>query len=305
MSLNKRRIISSVRDWNIIGSGPLSYFMSKFMLPKPSGKTVIETLYNFRLNIDPVLDNGVERALYYYGTYEKGTLDIIGKILKRNDVFVDVGANIGLMSLYAALKVGDTGKVYAFEPNPNTRNLLLENIQLNKIQNIKVEGLALSSETKSSKIYDRWDINRGGASLIKPANPTESYDIQETTFSEYFDRDQDIKIVKIDVEGFELEVLKGAESFLLNTKTPPVLIIEFSSMRINTFGTDIEPLYNFLKDLGKYRIFKSPRGKERISKLIEIKDKNDLPKHDNIYCLTNEHLAELSKDIFQSMPSIE
>lgn len=302
MSLNKRKVISSIRNWNIIGSGILAGFISRRILPKPLGKTVIDTIYNFQLNIDPVVDNGVERALYYYGTYERGTLDIIGKILKQGDVFVDVGANIGLMSIYAGLKVGEKGSVYAFEPNPNTKSLLLENIHLNKIKNIKVEGLALSNEIKDSKIYDRWDINRGGASLIKPSNPTQSYDIHETTFSEYFNLDQEIKLIKIDVEGFELEVLKGAEAFILNTKTPPVLIIEFSSMRVNTFGEDTEPLYTYLKDLGKYRIFKSTRGKERISKLIEIKGKENLPKHDNIYCFTNEHIDDLPKNIFEISP---
>ena len=301
--MNKRKIVSSIRDWNIKGSGKLSYFIAKFILPKPLGKTVIDTIYNFQLNVDPIVDNGVERALYYYGTYEKGTLDIIGKILKKGDVFVDVGANIGLMSIYAALIVGREGNVFAFEPNPNTKDLLIENMSLNKIKNIKVEGLALSSETKKSKIYDRWDVNRGGASLIKPSNPTQSYDIQETTFSEYFNSNQDIKLIKIDVEGFELEVLKGAKAFILNTKTPPILIVEFSSMRVNTFGKNTEPLYDFLKDLNHYRIFQSVRGKERTSKLIEIKDKKDLPKHDNIYCFTNEHLDELPKVLFKTMPS--
>ena len=301
--MNKRKIVSSIRDWNIKGSGKLSYFIAKFILPKPLGKTVIDTIYNFQLNVDPIVDNGVERALYYYGTYEKGTLDIIGKILKKGDVFVDVGANIGLMSIYAALIVGREGNVFAFEPNPNTKDLLIENMSLNKIKNIKVEGLALSSETKKSKIYDRWDVNRGGASLIKPSNPTQSYDIQETTFSEYFNSNQDIKLIKIDVEGFELEVLKGAKAFILNTKTPPILIVEFSSMRVNTFGKNTEPLYDFLKDLSHYRIFQSVRGKERISKLIEIKDKKNLPKHDNIYCFTNEHLNELPNVLFKTMPS--
>lgn len=301
--MNKRKVISSIRDWNILGSGRLSYFISKCIIPKPSGKTVIDTIYGFQLNVDPVIDNGVERALYSYGTYEKGTLDIIGKILKKGDVFVDVGANIGLMSIYASFKVGEEGRVIAFEPNPNTNDLLIENIHLNNIQNIKVEDLALSSETKNSKIYDRWDVNRGGASLIEPSNPTQSYDIQETTFSEYFNPDLEINLIKIDVEGFELEVLKGSKAFILNTKTPPILIIEFSSMRVNTFGENTEPLYDYLIDLGKYRLFKSSRGKERVSRLMEIKDKKHLPTHDNIYCFTNDQLDQLPRDLFATIPT--
>lgn len=303
MRLTKRKLISLIRYSKIKGSGRLSYFLARCIYPKPSREMVIDTIYNFKLNIDPVVDNGVERSLYYFGTYEKGTLDIIGNILNKGDVFVDVGANIGLMSIYAALKVGEQGNVIAFEPNPNTKKILEKNIQLNTIQNVKVEGIALSSESKKSKIYDRWDVNRGGASLIKPPQPTQSYDIEETTFSEYFNSKQQIKLIKIDVEGYELEVLRGAKAFISDTNTPPMLIVEFSSMRTNTFGEKTSPLYLYLKELNKYRIFKSTAGKEKISKLIEIKEEKDLPKHDNVYCFTDEHLGELPIDLFKTMPN--
>lgn len=263
---------------------------------------MIDTIYGFRLKIDPVVDNGVERSLYYSGTYEKGTLDIIGKILKEGDLFVDVGANIGLMSIYAGMIVGKQGSVVAFEPNPNTRKILEENITLNRVESIKVEGVALSSEARRGKIYDQWDINRGGASLIKPLNPTESYDIEEITFSEYFKSEQQIELIKIDVEGYELEVLTGAKAFISETKVPPVLIVEFSSTRANTFGESTSPLYNFLKELTNYRIFKSLAGKARVSKLIEIKDIQDFPEHDNIYCFTDEHLAKLPAKLFKTVP---
>ena len=294
MSLVKRKFISAIRDWNIKGSVYVAYRLSRLIIPKPKNEQVIKTIHNFKLKIDPVLDNGVERSIYYFGTYEKGTLDIIGKILIKGDVFIDVGANIGLMSIYAGIKVGETGKVFAFEPNPNTRKILEENIVLNKIQNIKVEGVALSNETKKSKIYDRWDVNRGGASLIKPENPSEEYDIEEIPFSDYFNTDQPIKLVKIDVEGYELEVLMGAQKYISKAKVPPALIVEFSSLRTNTFGEGTSPLYEYLKNVNRYRLFKSTAGKERVSKLVEIMNEQDCPKHDNIYCFTDEHLSKLS-----------
>ena len=99
MSLTTRRFISTIRDINLKGSGIIAYYLSRLLIPKAKSQVVIDTIYEFKIKVDPVIDNGVERAIYYYGTYEKGTLDVIGKILKEGDTFIDVGANIGIMSL--------------------------------------------------------------------------------------------------------------------------------------------------------------------------------------------------------------
>ncbi|WP_452226391.1 FkbM family methyltransferase [Lacinutrix cladophorae] len=299
----KRKITSKIRDINIKGSGRVSLFLAKLFFGKPKGKLTVDTIYDFKLNIDPVTDKGVERIIYYYGTYEKGTLDVIGKILKKGDMFVDVGANIGLMSIFASRTVEQEGKVIAFEPNPLTKKILESNVALNKIENLKIAGLALSNENKKSKIYDRWDVNRGGASLIKPSKPTNSYDIEEVKFSDYFNNGEQIKLVKIDVEGYELDVLKGASQFILTSKNPPSLIVEFSTTRINTFGKDTTPLFTFLDELNIYRFFKSIRGKEKTSKLIEIKNTENLPRIENIFCLTKKHLSELPQEVFKIMPN--
>jgi FkbM family methyltransferase len=181
--------------------------------------------------------------------------------------------------------------------------ILETNITLNEIKNIKVEPYALSNEIKKSRIYDRWDVNRGAASLIEPDISTDSYDITETTFTNYFDKNEKIKLVKIDVEGYEYNVLEGARQFILNSKLPPSLIVEFSSNRINTFGEDTYPLFLFLKELKIYRLFKAVKGKENVSKLIEITNEKNLPKHDNVFCFTDEHLSKLPKGLFQTMPN--
>jgi FkbM family methyltransferase len=293
-----RHFLSYIRDLNIIGSGKISRVLSRLLLPAPKGPVVTETLYGFRLHLDPVQDHGVERSIYYFGTYEKGTLHILDHILAPGDVFVDVGANIGLMSVFASQKVGEKGRVVSFEPNPKTRAILQKNISLNHCTNIRAEAFALSEQNKKSRIYDRWDVNRGGASLIAPEKPTDSYEIEETTFSDFFADTPSIKLVKIDVEGYELNVLKGARKYLLDSPNPPSLVVEFSSDRVNTFGKETVPLFTFLKDLNIYRFFTAEKGKERISALREITHEKQLPTHDNVFCFTKEQLKQLPKKLF-------
>ena len=100
------------------------------MIGRPKNKMIIKTIYGFKLHIDPIYDNGVEKSIYYTGTYEAGTLFIFSKLLEKGDLFIDVGANIGLMSIYAAMKVGESGNVHAFEPDPETFKILFEVIKI-------------------------------------------------------------------------------------------------------------------------------------------------------------------------------
>lgn len=98
--------MSLIRGINIKGSGKVSYALAKSLMPLPKGPTTILTNYNFAIKVDPAKDNGVERALFYFGTYEKGTLGVMAELLKPGNRFVDIGANIGLMSMFASYCVG-------------------------------------------------------------------------------------------------------------------------------------------------------------------------------------------------------
>jgi len=119
------------------GSNRLRRLFDKLLILKVEGPVLISTKYGFDIIcMDPITDKGVERPLFLNGTYEAGTLDIIGKCLRKGDTFIDVGANIGLMSIFASKIVGSNGIVYAFEPEPETFVILRKNIEINKINNI-------------------------------------------------------------------------------------------------------------------------------------------------------------------------
>ncbi len=291
----RHKLISFLRDIDIKGVRIIAYYLPKLIIPKPTKALLIETLYGFNIYIDPVIDNGVEKSIYYTGTYEKGTLDIIQSMLQKGDVFVDVGANIGLMSILAAKSVGDTGKVISFEPNPKTRDVLEQNIAVNTISNIQVSKFAIGNKIEETKIYDRWDSNRGSASLIKPDYETDSYTINTITLNDFFKTNKTkIRMIKLDIEGYELEALKGAKE-ILETQTP-MLIVECSNMRENYEQSSNLMIYSFLKSINKYRFYKLSGSKEKKSKLQEIYSEKDIPAHDNIFCF--------SENDFKQIPSL-
>ena len=300
----RHALISALMDLDMKGFRWIAHRLPGFLIPKPTGPGIMRTLYGFWLQLDPVRDEGIERTIYYTGTYEKGTLAILKELLRPGDIFVDVGANIGLMSIFASRIVGEEGRVYAFEPNPETTRILRENIELNHCSNIKVSEYAIGKSPGKARIYDSWESNRGSATLVQPERMTESHEVQVTTLSEYFlsggDNPGEIRVVKLDIEGFELEALQGAGEILI-AHDSPILVVECSDTRENSRGGGTQQLFEFISRLERYRIFTGRNDKSRVSRLTEVMEHGDLREHDNIYCFTSTQLSALPKRLFKPM----
>jgi FkbM family methyltransferase len=288
-------IINFFTDLKVRGSDRLANIASALLMPLPSEKLIIKTIHGLKIKIDPVVDNGVERKLYRFGSYEKGTLHILNLLLKKGDVFVDVGANIGLMTVYGAAKVGSQGKVLSFEANPDTKRILDENIALNQLGNVKTFGFALGSAQSTSTLYSNLSINRGSASLNKLDEKSQQYSIEIRRLDDVEDAKCNLKLMKVDVEGWELEVLKGCGP-ILSAPAAPALVVECNTLTSNIEGTS--SLYDYIKKVNSYRIFKLTHGKEKISKLREIKTVKELPGEDNLFCFLAPHLEVLPANLF-------
>jgi FkbM family methyltransferase len=280
MSLTHSIVQKLLSTPKFLGRDFLIENLPKIFISKPKGKTVLQTNFGFKIQIDPVFDKNIENVIYQRGVYELGTLDVLQSFLNEGDVFVDVGANIGFLSLAACAKVKGNGKVYAFEPVPSTYNILKTNKSINGFDQLQLNQFALGNEEAEVMIFNE-NENRGGASII---NNTKSKGIK-ILLKRLDDLNirETINAIKIDVEGFEFEVLKGAEQTIKRDK--PNLIIEYSLERENSAKNN--EIYDWLIHLGFYKIYKLKLGKERKSELIEIKTLSDLPQHDNIFCIAN------------------
>ncbi len=282
--LFRHRLISAVRNINVRGIRKLSALLPKVLIPRAKGPYVLETIHGISLRIDPTIDNGVEQSLHETGTYEKGVLGFMEDFLNPGDVFVDIGANIGLMSIFAAKCVGENGHVHAFEALPKTELILHENSEINDCKNMTIHGFALGAEKGIATIYENIQINRGGASLVVD-DGSEGTQISVEALDDIYAAEAPISMVKIDVEGYEPYVLAGAKKTL--SRCRPIVIIEVSSA---VSSSSIDAL-NQIRALGEYRFYRLKGTKERKSPLVEIFGDNALPAHDNVFCIPIERLT--------------
>ena len=143
--------------------------------------------------------------------------DFFISYLKKDDTVVDIGANIGTLTLLSASLVKESGKVYAFEANPRTYKYLLKNIKLNGFNNIGTFCMALGDE---SAIAELADLRTDDMNYIV-ADKSQSIKTVQIKLSRLADvipsTIERINLLKIDTEGYELFVLKGAENLLEKT----------------------------------------------------------------------------------------
>jgi FkbM family methyltransferase len=268
---------------DIKGVRKLAHHMPYWLISKPAKPLHLRLKNDLLVLIDPVKDNGVEHSLYYTGTYEMGTLNLLKEFLQDGDTFVDVGANIGLMSLFAAQCVGEHGKVIAFEPHEETRSIAYHNLEINGLESIiQLRSVGIGARSENKILYDNWSVNRGAASLInRDKEVGKAIDI--VALDEVIGEDN-VKLIKIDVEGYELEALKGALRILRRTK-PPIIIVECTEETESQEYTRAK-LYDFIKvTQPKYGFYRLKGTKLRRSKLIKVNGIDDLPTHDNLICI--------------------
>jgi FkbM family methyltransferase len=180
--------------------------------------------------------------------YDLPTQLLMKQVLDKGDIFVDVGANEGMMTLLGAKLVGPTGLVISFEPNPTPRSILDRSLKRNKIANVELHAAGLSDEAGELRLFVP-RINTGEGSFTKPADATAGgYVSCPVLVGEQVIGDRQPRLVKVDVEGFEAHVLKGLTSVLRTAR--PIIVMEMIASHLARDGQSPQQLCEWLASFG-------------------------------------------------------
>jgi FkbM family methyltransferase len=185
----------------------------------------VSTVYSgrIRMRLDP--NEWVQCELIERGWIERRITHIAERVLKPGDAFVDVGSHVGYHTLVGASLVGDKGQVIAIDPLPYNCNCILANARLNSFENILVIVAAAGAADGFATLNNQIPQDTAQLSLAHwpHAESRQKFSVTIRTLDSLTGNLDSIALMKIDVEGYELEVLKGAPQSLGKTQN---LVIE-------------------------------------------------------------------------------
>ena len=257
-----------------------SYVRWRFLKRFRADEPLVAQVEGVTIQYLPV--GNVSRDLYL-GQFERDVVEFLSEYLKPGMVVVDVGANIGIYSMLSAKCVGPRGTVHAFEPTPESFAQLRTNVELNKFSCLRLNQLALADEAGTSTLYlyeqnamnslsqQDW-VGKALGQVVVNTNTLDEYLLAENV--------RQVDLLKIDAEGAEMAVLKGAEH-LLSGPHSPVVVCEFTDKTTRNFGYRAAELREHLEKLG-YNLF---RWNVKSKRLIPEPMRQNYEIYANIVCI--------------------
>jgi FkbM family methyltransferase len=230
--------------WDIEKIAP---YLVRARLLKPA-RTQVEP--GMSLWLDP--GDLVAKDIFRSGVWQPEVWEALRPSLGEGHVLIDVGAHIGYFTLKGAQNVGSTGRVVAFEPNPETLEVLRANLEASHAANVEVAPVAATDRESSLTFYAAAHDNTGRSSLalLNAGDGSHQYNVRGRPIDAVLD---ELKIgrvdaIKIDVEGAEVQVLRGAAHTL--RRFHPLIVTEVDTRQLRSLGASPEELASVLRDAG-------------------------------------------------------
>ncbi len=227
--------------------------------------------------VDPEARRGDEIFLEHY--------------LRHGDVVIDVGANVGTFALAAAALVGETGKVFAFEPHPRVHEYLSKNIVLNGFRHVTALNYAVGNQDQMVTISDIAaddDQNHVGSAA--------GYAVRCVRLDDVLADAPPIALLKIDTEGYERFVMEGASDLLQRTEG---VLWEASEPMFRRYGYAVEDIISLLQSQGLTTTFESHGGRIEPATMQNIQASH----HMNLVTVRDESAARLERLAGYQTPS--
>ena len=236
--------------------------LSKYKIIRTSKKFAENNIHSSHVSVqghEMYLDSSDSLQLSTNGVFEPYTTQVIKQNISGGDIVIDIGANIGYFTLIMAKGIRENGKVFSFEPEPKNFELLKKNVEINNYSNVILEKKAIGNKTGIAKLYlaDRKNnIFHSGMHRIfrsdlvsQISNPVSINIIKLDDYLQDLKFIKKIRLIKIDVEGAEFDVLKGMSKILDENKGIKI-VMEFSPENLEDYGSNPSDVMDFLINKG-------------------------------------------------------
>jgi FkbM family methyltransferase len=207
------------------------------------------------------LREGIDFSIWLRGYFEPSTVSAYRRLVQPGDVVLDIGANIGAHTLHLAGCAGAAGRVIAFEPSAEAYRRLVNNLALNPTIAGRVTPqqsllVADGERTLPGEVVSSWPLlPRAQLDPIHPGRPQSTSGASVSTLDDTLQK-LHVDFVKMDVDGYESDVLSGASSMLEESR--PVILFEVAPSVAATVGRRVEDVLDLLH---AYRIVKLDEGR--------------------------------------------
>jgi len=188
------------------------------------------------------------------GCYEPETVTLVERLVQPGMTVLDIGANVGQYTMIASRLVGQRGAVHSFEPEPSNFACLSRGVRLNGRANVRCNQIALADRQGTATLHLASESRNAGAHSLAATHHSTGSVVEVTigTLDEYAATLAALDVVKLDVEGAELAVLRGGRRSI--DRFHPSIVVELSDQNSRPFGYTSDVLAGWLLDRG-YLLF--------------------------------------------------
>ena len=226
-------------------------------------------------------DTAVSQELLLSGTWEEFETNLFKNNIKPDDIVIDIGAHIGYYTLIAARLVGQKGKVYAFEPNPDTFQILKRNVKENGYKNVVLINKAISDKDSEAKLFLN-KSNTGDHRLYDSKDNRKFVDVSTISLDSYFrDKNKKINLIKMDIQGSEVKAFKGGLKTIRKNKYIKI-ITEIWPMGISLAGNTISQYLDMLAN-ENFKYYEIDEKKKRLKDINLLNIYNNTKREKDFY----------------------
>lgn len=213
------------------------------------------------------LDEADSLLLSVNNIYEEFETKLVKELIKEGDVVLDIGANIGYYTVQFAKKVGPTGSVIAFEPDPINFAILKKNIEVNGFTNVELHNIAVSDTKGILKLFIN-ESNRGDNRMYDSQDSRNAIEVPTEQIDEVMKSKPTVNFIKMDIQGAEIKAIRGMKHVFDNSPNL-TMISEFWPVGIHRCGGDAKEFLDSLVEHG-FQISEIDENRHEVKDISDV-----------------------------------